>query len=185
MKIVQLPSERALVNADEGIDDGNFARVEGLDKQYPNLIQVPEEITRFEFVAFSRGMKFKTEKWDSLKPYNVGIITGWKILEANITGTKSLTKVADEKMLFSLLKQDRADIVVYDRRQGRVVLKKLKMDYINILEPPLAVKSMYPYLNKKHKDLVPKLTETLRAMKKDGTYQKIVDEVLREFSLNK
>lgn len=86
-------------------------------------------------------------------------------------------------MLFNLLKQERADIVVYERRQGLLMLQKLQADDINILEPPLAVKSMYPYLNKKHKELVPKLTEALRAMKKDGTYEHIIDEVLRTFSL--
>lgn len=183
LQISRLPSERALINANEGIDDGNYSRVEGLDKHYTNLMRVPEEITRFEFVAFSRSPNIKTDKWDSLKPYNVGIVTGWKILENNISGTKSLTKVIDGHTLFNLLKQGRADIVVYDRRQGMLMLQKLRMDDINILEPPLAVKSMYPYPNKKHKDFIPILSETLGAMKKDGTYQNIVDAVLRTFSL--
>lgn len=183
LQIVRLPSERALVNANEGTDDGNFARVEGIDKIYPNLVRVPEEITKFEFMAFSRKPAFKIEGWDSLKPYNVGIITGWKILEKNVTGTKSLTKVSDAEILFGLLAKDRIDIAVYDRRQGLLVLHKENMADAFILEPPLAVNSMYLYLNKKHSDLVPKLTEALRAMKKDGTYQNIVDEVLRTFSL--
>jgi len=185
LKIARLPSERALVNVNESIDDGNYSRVEGLDKQYPNLIRVPEEIAKFEFVAFTGSLKFRTEKWDSLKPYNVGIVTGWKILENNVLGTKSLVKVNDAAILFNLLKQDRADLVVYDRRQGVLVLKKLNMHGIHVLEPPLAIKSMYPYLNVKHKELVPRLTATLREMKKDGTYANIVDEVLREVFLIK
>lgn len=179
LKIVRLPSERALLNADEGIDDGNYSRVEGLEKQYTNLIRVPEEITRFEFVAFSRNKGINLSGWNSLKPYNVGLVTGWKILEYNITDVKSLVMVKNGEMLFNLLKHDRADIVVYDRRQGMVLLQKLNADDIAILEPPLAVRSMYPYLNKKHKELVPLLAKTLREMKKDGTYKKIVDAVLR------
>jgi polar amino acid transport system substrate-binding protein len=179
VKIIMLPSERALINANEGIEDGNFARVEGIDKIYPNLIRVPEEITKFEFVAFSKKFKFQTTNWDSLKDYNVALITGWKILEANIVNTKSLVKVKNEDILFNLLNADRVDIIVYDRRQGQAVIKRLGLKNINNLNPPLAVKSMYLYLHKKHKDLVPLVTGAIRSMKRDGTYQKIVKEALR------
>ena len=178
LKIVNLPSERALINANEGVDDGNFARVEGMDKLYPNLIRVSEEITTFEFVAFARNAVFKTRDWDSLKPYHVGIITGWKILEKNIVGVKSLTKVSDEKLLFQLLLAGKVDLVVYDRMQGKVVLKQLAAEEVRVLKPPLAIKGMYPYLHKRHAKLVPKLEQTLRAMKKDGTIKKIAGETL-------
>ncbi|MBF0329187.1 MAG: transporter substrate-binding domain-containing protein [Nitrospirae bacterium] len=183
LKIVDLPSERALINANEGIEDGNFARVEGLEKLYPNLIRISETITTFEFVAFSKKASFKTLGWDSLRPYNIGIITGWKILENNIAGVKSLTKVRDEKLLFNLLLSEKADVVVYDRMQGKFVLKQLGAKDIKILQPPLAVKGMYPYLHKRHADLVPKLEQVLRTMKKDGTFKKIVGEVLSDLSL--
>jgi polar amino acid transport system substrate-binding protein len=53
IKIIHLPSERALINANEGTDDGNFARVAGLEKTYPNLIRVPERLWMFEFAVFS------------------------------------------------------------------------------------------------------------------------------------
>lgn len=179
LEIVNLPSERALINANEGLDDGNFARVEGLEKQYPNLIRVAEEITTFEFVAFTTRDAFKPSGWESLKPYDVGIITGWKILESNITGVKSLTKVRDEKLLFGLLAAGKADVVVYDRRQGRVVLRQLGLRGITAREPPLAVRGMYPYLHKRHADLVPRLERTLREMRRDGTLRRIAAETLR------
>ncbi|MBF0559412.1 MAG: transporter substrate-binding domain-containing protein [Nitrospirae bacterium] len=185
LEIVNLPSERALINANEGIDDGNYARIEGLEKTYPNLIRVPEEITRFEFSAFSKNVHFKPTGWDSLAPYNVGIITGWKILETNITNAKSLTQVKDETLLFNLLAADRVDVVVYERMQGKYFLNNSGMKNIVVLIPPLTVKSMYPYLHKKHKELVPKLAEALKSMKKDGTYAKIVDGVLKSLSLKK
>ncbi len=178
LKIIRLPSERALINANEGIEDGNFARIEGLSSIYPNLIQVPEEITRFEFVIFSKKSDLVIKGWNSLKPFHVGIVTGWKILETNITGTKSLTKVKDGAALFNFLKADRVEIIVYDKRQGLALIKDLGMKNIRVIEPPLAVKGMYPYLHKKHKELVPKLADAIREMKKDGTYKKIVNEAL-------
>ncbi len=178
MRIVNLPSERALINADEGTDDGNFVRIAEINKFYPNLIQVPEDLLKFEFVVFSKRRNFKPAGWDSLKPYNVGIVRGWKILEENIKGTKSLTEVKDERILFALLDSDKVDMVVHDRVQGLVLLKKLKYRDIHILRPPLAVRNMYLHLNRKHSRLIPMLTEAIRGMKRDGTYDHIVKEVL-------
>jgi hypothetical protein len=37
--------------------------------------------------------------------------------------------------------------------------------------------SMFPYLHKKHRALVPKLAETLRRMKADGTYSLLINKV--------
>lgn len=45
-----LPSERALLNANSGMDDGNIAWVAGIEKKYPNLIRVPEPIVNFTFI---------------------------------------------------------------------------------------------------------------------------------------
>jgi polar amino acid transport system substrate-binding protein len=182
MKIVSLPSERSLINANSGIDDGNYARVEGMDKLYPNLIRVPENIIKFEYVAFSKRLNVCITDWDSLKPYDVGIIRGSKILEANILGAKSLIRVKDAKILFDLLNTDKVDVIVYDRMEGLALLKELKYSDIRIIRPPLAVKDMYLYLHKKHKDLVPLLTDAIRNMKKDGTYNKILNRVLNDNS---
>ena len=178
LTIIRLPSERALINANDGVEDGNFARVEGLSSIYPNLIQVPEEITRFEFVMFSKKSGVVIKDWKGLKPFHVGIVTGWKILETNITGTKSLTKVKDGAALFNLLKAGRVEIIVYDKRQGLALLRDLGMKNIYIIEPPLAVKGMFVSLHQKHKELAPKLAAAIRGMKKDGTYKRIVNEVL-------
>jgi len=183
LTISYLPAERAMLNADAGIDDGSYSRVEGLEAIYPHLIRVPEPVTTFEFVAFGKGPDFRTDGWESLRPYNVGIITGWKILEKNIRETKSLTKVSSAAALFSLLERERADLVVYDRLQGMVLLRELAFDNIRILAPPLAVRKMYPYLHEKHASLVPELAATLREMKRDGTYKAIMDRVLQDFSI--
>jgi polar amino acid transport system substrate-binding protein len=183
LKIVQLPSERALQNANQGIDDGNFVRVEGMEKMYPNLIRVPEAITTLEFTAFTKNDSIRITNWESLVPYRVAIVNGWKILENNIVGVKSLTKVRDEHVLFPLLLTGKVDIVVYDRRQGEYALKQLGAEGVRALQPPLIVKPMYPYLNKRHADLVAKLDQTLKAMKKDGTVKRIVTETLRTLSI--
>lgn len=170
------PAERALQQANDGADDGDGPRIEGLSAKYPNLVMVPEKVIDTEFVAFTKSAKFEPTNWDSVKPYRVGVVTGWKILETNLAGSKSLEKVADAEALFRLLANDRIDVAVIGKLDGMSAIKKMNLTGITALSPPLVVKPMYLYLNKKHEDLVPKIDSALKQMKSDGTFKKIFDE---------
>jgi polar amino acid transport system substrate-binding protein len=176
--IVQLPSERALANVNSGIDDGNFARTAGLNRLYPNLIRVPEKLIDMEFVAFTRDERIRVTDWESLKPYHVGILNGWKILERNVVGTASLIKLKNQQLLFTMLAKGRVDLVVYSRRQGSEVVKARGLKDVRILTPPLAVREMFLYLNSRHQALVPGLTAALREMKRDGSYARFANQAL-------
>ncbi len=180
LESIHLPAERALLNANAGIDDGDLLRIGGLQKIYPNLIQVPEKIMDMEFVVFSQHRSFPVFGWQSLKPWSVAIITGWKILEQNITDTAELTKVKNADLLFTLLLKDRTDMIVYSRWLGLAYIKKHNLKNIKILEPPLGKRHMYVYLHKKHRHLVPKLAASLRSMKQDGSYQRIFEKTLAQ-----
>ena len=174
INIIAVPAERALLNADDGNDDGTFSRIAGMSEKYPGLLQVPEKIVDFEFVAFSRNIDMETKGWASLQPFDVAIITGWKILEENIKNTRSLHKVRDERILFNLLARNQVDIVVYSRLGGKATIRELGLEGIKILEPPFAVREMFLYLNKKHARLVAPVSESLKNMKEDGSYQSII-----------
>jgi polar amino acid transport system substrate-binding protein len=170
------PAERALQQANDGTDDGDGPRIAGLSAKYPNLIQVSEKVIDTEFVAFTRSVKFEPNGWESVKPYRVGIVTGWKILEDNLAGAKSLEKVANAETLFKLLANDRIDVAVIGKLDGMSAIKQLDLKDITALSPPLAVKEMYLYLNKKHEALASRIDASLKEMKADGTYQKIFDQ---------
>ncbi len=178
LESVHLPAERALINANAGIGDGDLLRIAGLQKIYPNLIRVPEKIMDMEFVAFTRHASFPVSGWQSLKPWSVAIITGWKILEQNITETEELTKVKNADLLFTLLLKDRADVIVYSRWLGLAYIKQHHLKNIKMLNPPLDKRSMYVYLHRKYRVLVPKLAASLRTMKQDGSYHRIFENVL-------
>ncbi|GMQ97413.1 MAG: hypothetical protein BMS9Abin15_1134 [Gammaproteobacteria bacterium] len=182
LESVRLPAERALINANAGIDDGDLLRIAGLQKTYPNLIQVPEKIIDLEFVVITKRAQFPVTGWSSLKPYSVAIITGWKILERNITKVAVLTKVKNVNQLFTLLLKDRVDTIVYSRWVGLGYIKQHQIRGVRILEPPLARRDLYVYLHKKHQHLVPKLAAALRAMKTDGSYQRAFQQILAPFA---
>jgi polar amino acid transport system substrate-binding protein len=176
--IIHLPAERALINADSGITAGEFPRISGLEKKYPNLVMVPEKITNYEFVAFSKHHGIKMTSWDALQPYDVAIVRGWKILENNIVNTRSLVRARNQELLFNLLKNDRTEIVVYSRLEGYALIRSLGLEGVVVLEPPLAVREMYLYLNKKHEELIKPLAQSLKEMKADGTYNEIKNKTL-------
>ena len=178
VQITHLPTERSITNANLGITDGEFPRISGLDRLYPNLVKVPEKIDDFKFTAFTWRPDIQLKDWSSCKPYNVAIVRGWKILEANLTDVRSLVKVKNQELLFSLLGKQRTDIAVYSRFEGQEMIKRLGLQSIRVLEPPLATREMFLYLNKKHLPLIPTLTKQLRSMKDDGTYDRIFEKTL-------
>jgi polar amino acid transport system substrate-binding protein len=125
-----------------------------------------------EFVAFTLNSVFSASGWQSLKPYNVAIVRGHKISEANVIGTRSLFRARNAEALFLLLNNNRVDVAVCERVFGSMMARKINPE-IKSMEPPLARLDFYLYLHNKHKPLVLKLSEALKAMKRDGTYERL------------
>jgi len=180
LEIVQLPAERALINANNGTIDGEISRIAGLDKKYRNLVQVKEKIMDWEFVAYSYKNINLDAGWRSLLPYSVSIVNGWKILERNVPSEVELTKVKNSEQLFGMLKLKRTDLIIYEKWGGKYYIKTKKINNVKLINPPLIVKEMFIYLHKKHSHLVSKLAASIKSMKIDGTYDKIVSETLKK-----
>lgn len=155
-----------------------MVRVAGLEKIYPNIRKIPEAIMSLRFVGFSKTIHKPLAGWDSLKPYDVAIINGWKILEKNVTGTRSLTRVASPGDLFNLIELGRAEIVLYGQWLGLQYIHDKGLSGIKLLSPPLAEKETFIYLHKKHQSLVPRAAQAIRDMKADGSFQRITDQTL-------
>lgn len=178
IKVVSLPSERSLVAANLGEVDGEGLRVAGLSAQYPNLVQVPERFVRISFVAFAKDATIPLDNgWDSLKPYRVAFINGWKMFEANASGARVVHKVDKPDQMFRMLDDGRVDLVLYTRADGTQLARSLGLTSIAPLSPPLRDVDMYLYLHKKHQALVPRLGQALRDLKADGTYNRILSGI--------
>lgn len=175
-------SERALINANNGIEDGTALRIKGLEAQYPNFVRVTEKVIDNDFVAYSLTKSFATTDWNSLAPYQVTYILGWKIFEKNVPASVGVTSVRDADQLFSLLRLDRADVALYERWQGLWKAREEKMK-VRVMEPPLASVEMFIYLHKKHAQLVPRVEQSLAGMKRDGSYQRIYNATLKPLVL--
>jgi len=182
LESVHIPAERALIIANDGISDGEMLRIAGLQKNYPNLIQVPEKLIDLEFVAFTRNKLLRITGWQDLAARPAAIITGWKIFERNIPATTELVTVKNVDQLFTLLLKDRTEVILYSRWSGLAYIRKHQLQGISIVEPPLARQGMYVYLHKRHRDLAPRLAEELRSLKAEGEYQRLFHEILAPYT---
>lgn len=175
LDVVHLPSERSLRNADAGVEDGNFVRTAGI-KAHPNLVRVPEKLFVNRIVAFSKDRSLKMDGWKGLTPYNVTFVRGWKNCQRNIKHAKSITPVRNEDLMFKLLYKGRADVGIFGKRTGLDKLKEMGIDGIHALDPPIVVSDLFLYMNKRHEGLIPEIVAVLKEMKRDGTYQRLLEE---------
>ncbi len=180
VEIVFTPTERSLVDVNAGLLDGEINRIEGMEKNYPNLVPVPEPNMTMHFVAFSTKT-FEIDGWDSIRDLYIGHVSGWKILEANTAGFPHVVSTPTETELFTMLDKGRIDIALYSKLTGYATLQEMGLHGISHLEPPLASRNMYLYMHKKHANLIHAIAGALREMKEDGTYKQIVTETTKAF----
>ena len=181
LKLVRLPPERGLLNANDGLEDGDLTRIAGLEKKYPNLMRVPEKLMDWHFVAFARQQDIKHASWESVAQYSVGHIRGWKIIEQHLKQYPPKTPISiveDEAQLFTMLDKGRIDIALYERWLGLALIQRLGIKNIHIVEPTLDEREMYIYLNKRHADKIPAIAAALRAIKAEGTYTRVCQQKL-------
>ena len=183
LRLVRLPPERGLRNANAGIEDGDLTRIAGIEKVYPNLVRVPEKLVDWQFSAFTHRDDLRVPAhWQSLLPHTVGIIRGWKIAEANLATAKKIILVDDVDQLFRLLNKRRVDVVVYSREMGLWYQREHGLRNIRLLEPALESRGMFIYLHRKHQARVAPLAAALRSVKQDGSYERFYREsIAREF----
>lgn len=176
--ITRLPSERAILNTDAGIDDGDLLRIAGLEKKYPNLIQLGEKWMDMEFSAFTLDPSIRISAWEDLRPHTIGIIRGWKVFENATERVPHRSMTANADGLFTLLVKGRVDLILYDRLQGMIAFKNRGLTNIREAGPPLTVEPLFLYLNKRHAALIPRIEAVLRTMKRDGSYARLYDEAI-------
>ena len=178
-KLVSLPGERSLVDANSGAVDGEAARVAYIKSdKYPNLIRVPEAIMVAKEGAYSTDTSIRINGWESLrgKGFKVGLLKGLKSVEKKLpqyVEKENIVILTNFEQCLKMLQARRIDLLLIGTVVEDSVLMKSDayqdIKRVGIVEEKIA----YPWFHKKHKELVSPLADTLKAMKADGTFQKI------------
>jgi polar amino acid transport system substrate-binding protein len=177
LHLEKLPAERALLLSNSSVADGELNRLSGIETLYPNLIRVPEKLGEWQFAAFSKDASIPGN-FDAIRGRSVGIIRGWKIYEQAIAEAKDVIAVNGPQQLFRLLQLGRIEVALYELHMGRAYIKEHAINDVRDLEPPLFTRETFIYLHQSHAEHVPVLAAALRAVKRDGTYQRAYREKL-------
>ncbi|UZP66066.1 transporter substrate-binding domain-containing protein [Desulfovibrio mangrovi] len=163
--VVRLPAERSLWMLNNGQTDADLPRIAGLEKQYENLIRVPEPVMQYRFTAFTVEGAPNIATWDDLRPFKVAFITGWKIFEKNLPPGTQHYKVNSNESLFAMLREGRVDVALHERYLGAEA-SLCAMKPAQASPHDLAVQDMYIYLHKNDRDLANTLARILKKMRK-------------------
>ncbi|MCJ2166306.1 hypothetical protein MRX56_17215 [Pseudodesulfovibrio sp. S3-i] len=173
LTILPRPNRRSICEADLGTVDGNYARTEAVAASYRNLIMIPEPLGWESITAFSADPNLKVDGWRSLLHHHVAWVNGRAICETHLGTAPQKTLVKNEKALLKFLSEGRAEVGVMGLKKGCDLLQRLNITNVRPLFPPLEVAQLYLYMHKKHEAIIPKVTEMLRTLKSDGTYEAI------------
>ena len=180
IEIFQMPGKRALRESSAGRIDGEVHRILSIGREYPTLIRVPTPINYIEPTVFSKNERFVVTECLDLKNFRVGIVRGVKHAEACTQGMKHVQIVGDSNLLMRILDKDRVDLAITAKINGLLQLKKLKINYIYPISPPLSQNPVYHYLNEKHRDLVPRIDKVFQEMQETGELEKLREKFFKE-----
>lgn len=169
MKI--MPNKRSLFASNSGRVDGEAGRIAGMEKEFPNLVMIPEFLYSLNVLVYSKNLNFTVDGWGSLRSYRIGILRGAKYAEIGSRGMNTLI-VSYGTQLFQALDADRIDVAVL-HDSGNLSLSGISN--IRVLKPPLQKIIIYHYLHKKHRKLIPALNCAIRKVKN----KKILEHCLK------
>ncbi|MDH5355692.1 MAG: transporter substrate-binding domain-containing protein [Gammaproteobacteria bacterium] len=178
IEVKVVPSKLALMQSNSGKTDGQLLRIRGINKTYKNLVMIPEAMMQTEFVAYSRKPIGELEKWQDLSQYEVSYVNGWRIFERNITDGPGVRKADDPAVLFKMLKENRTEIVLYEKWQGLLSAKEAGIEDIVINKLPVDKIEQFMWLHNSLEHLVKPAAAALKMMKQDGTYDEIFEKTL-------
>jgi len=180
VQIKAYPAARSIEMANEGLTDAEAWRGPGLDRDYPNLIRVPEPILTLEYRAYSLDKPFRGTNWASLRDHRVCVNLGEKLIEER---TRELPRELAHgvEAALKMLKAGRCDVVLSNQ------FAWLTMDHYDLgtfceSSALLEVIPLYHYVNRRRAGLVPGLTAALRDLRESGKLERYLaadpDEVL-------
>ena len=189
IEIQILPGARALDMLEKGKADALFALAKTPEREkfatYPSTPIIDQGVSLFvrkdSTIVFDGDVK-------KLSPYRIGIVRGGRFSPAFEAAIKEqlfpkLEEVSEYSQNILKLDAQRIDVIIGSPVSLLFAAKELgKQDAIKELSPPLAASSpAYIAFSKKGKaaGLVAQFDEALKAMVKDGTYDKIMQSYLK------
>ena len=146
---------------------------------YPNLVMINIPIAYEEIVVYTKKTEFIVEGWQSLSPYTIGLVRGFKLADIKTEGMR-VQRVTDFRQAFRKLDFGRTDVIV-ELRSKQCLLKNFNFSGIHVLGPPLGRIELYHYLHTRHKTLAAELEAVLMGMKREGELKIMQEQAIQDF----
>lgn len=179
VELQSVPAARGLENANAGLLDGDSGRITMDSTLYPNLLRVPESVVQVVFSGVHLDRTISVDTSAEFRRYRVGYVRGWRIAERFFAGSQSAHAVRDANGLLNMLAAKRIDIAFMTLAPARIMAQEKNLP--PLMSTNLKLKKLiFLYLHTRHRDKIPALTDALRAMKTDGSYDRIMNDYVVE-----
>lgn len=181
-----LPPKRCLLLSNSGQVDGELHRVYNFHEvtydQYSNLIRIESTMLSIYWAAYFKRKDIKLTSWDDVKKYTIAHMRGIVYVKdklATLLLPKDRIHMTDSgRDGFKMVTAGKADITIGVKRDmDRIILRDKELSRERFKSVIIEKILVHSFMNKKHQKLAETIADTLEEMKKDGTYQRIVDEV--------
>jgi ABC-type amino acid transport substrate-binding protein len=172
-KIQPLPGARANAMTLAGEKDGEVARIQAYATKNPTLIKVEPGyyyLTTGAFAKADKGVSVNSK--DDLKKYKVGIVRGIAHAEAATEGLAGLQVAGTYDQLYQMLDAGRIDVAIDEGINGPGAVKKLGLKDIKQVGE-IAKLDLFNMLHPSKKDLAPKISAAIKALKDSGELAKL------------
>jgi len=160
------PSIRTFRETNSGFVDGSYPHISSASLHYKNLIKVPQSLGLHELVAVTTNPNINlSQGLAGLNHYKIGYIAGWILIEPLINDFKNTYAIANKKLLFNMLQAGRLDIILYGRGISQEHVNVDLTGTLRILEPTLRADPLHIFLHKKHRAILPLVSEKIRKLR--------------------
>lgn len=173
LNIQPMPGARANAAALAGEKDGEVGRIPAYFTKNPTLVKVEPAYYYLTTVAFAKTDKgIKVTSKDDLKKYKVGIVRGIAHAEAATEGMAGVQVVNDYDQLYQMIDAGRIDLAIDEGINGPLVLDRLGLKGISAAGQ-IASLDLFTVLQPGKKDLAPKISAAIKALKDSGELDKL------------
>ena len=168
----------ALHDANNGMTDGLLLRNRAIESRFSNLIRIDASAYSVKLGAFVRDPSIKINGYGDLAKLRVGYVAGWRMFEKKVTTARSIIVAYDLNELILLLRSGSIDAFFHAQLSARYQLYLDNIHDVYAVEPALETMQGYIYLHAKHTTLAEKTEAALKAMKADGSWDRLHRQTL-------
>lgn len=185
VELVFLPWKRAITEAEQGKYDGLFSAYYSDERAQKFVISEPYISSPLMLCV---RKNFSKDKYVSIRDFSgqtLGTVRGYaNTPEIDSADYIQKDEAVDDSMNFTKLLRERIDVIVIDKYVAMAELQKIKAEgkirgEIKFLEPALEMKPvhvMFPKVKADHQKIMEAFNQGLKAIKGDGTIQKIKEK---------